>query len=66
MECQNLAGPEKGSLFHRECTGRICSSVVDQVFMAIQLVCPAGNVVLRVPVGTAAYSAVAGELRQLC
>ncbi|PNF21194.1 hypothetical protein B7P43_G05109 [Cryptotermes secundus] len=81
VSVQKLAGPEKGSLFRCECAGRICSFVVDQVFTAIQLVCPAGDVVLRALVGTAAYgvgwrvaaaalaawsqSEVAGELRQL-
>ena len=57
MECEKLAGPEKGSLFHRECAGRICSFEVDQVFTAVQLVHPAGDVVLHAPVGTAAYGA---------
>ena len=65
MECQKLAGTEKGSLFHRDCPGRICSFVVDQIFMAVQLVCSASNAVLCVPVGAAAYGTVAGELLQL-
>ena len=62
---QKLAGLEKGSLFHRECAGRIFSFVVDRV-VAVQLVCLASDVALCVPVGTTAYGAIAGELRHLC
>jgi hypothetical protein len=42
---QKLAGPQKGSLCHHECTGRISLLCSRQSFTAVWLVCLAGYVV---------------------
>jgi CRISPR/Cas system-associated exonuclease Cas4 (RecB family) len=46
---QKLAGPQKGSLCHREYAGRILLLRSRESFTAVRLICLAGYAVLRAP-----------------
>jgi hypothetical protein len=50
---RKFAGPQKGSLCHHECAGRISLLRNRQSFTVVRLVCLAGDIALRAPVETA-------------
>ena len=63
VDVQKFSGPEKGSLFHRECAGRICSFVVDP--KSLRPFSCFARPVMWCCVRRWSQSEVAGELRQL-